>query len=478
MRKHFATLVCIVALGLGAAVSGEARDAKHIILIIGDGMHLEHEIAASRYLYGEDQGLSFHAFPYKNFMTTWDLSVYEKHGFKYDPQNFSAAHGYDPKRGGVAPYPLTPESELDREYLTAASTDSASAATAMATGVKTHKGKISPGLRTIAEMFRAQKGAAIGVVTTVPFDHATPAAFISHNEHRNHYYTGYDGYWGLGIGDEIAHSTRPDVMIGGGHPLENNPKFRPDKGYISRVLYSQLLNSGDYVVAEKAEGADGALTLRTKTQEAVDHGKKLFGLFGDFEGKFAVRYPAHDGMPRLLRTDRSDPDLTEAVSAALDVLARNPNGFFLLIEQGDIDWANHKNDFRWMIAAVIDLDEAVRKVEEFIDRPGDDIDWDNTLVIVTSDHANSYMRLNKVLGQGRLPRQKRLGLFGPKTPFIYPDGEVQYSSMEHTNELVSIYAKGSGAELFTGHEGVLYPGTRLIDNTHIFEVMKKTAGLQ
>jgi Alkaline phosphatase len=107
-----------------------------------------------------------------------------------------------------------------------ASTDSASSATAYSTGRKTDSGNISwlPGdpkdgrLRTIMEDYRDAKGAAIGVVSTVPFDHATPAAFMSHNMSRSNYYTGYRGYTGLGLADEIILKVKPDVVIGGGPP--------------------------------------------------------------------------------------------------------------------------------------------------------------------------------------------------------------------------------------------------------------------
>ena len=72
-----------------------------------------------------------------------------------------------------------------------------------------------------------------------------------------------------------------------------------------------------------------------------------------------------------------------------------------MVEQGDIDWANHDNDFRRMIAAVADLDEAVRGAVEFIDRPGDDLDWTNTVLVVTADHATGGLRLNPKEAPGR-----------------------------------------------------------------------------
>jgi alkaline phosphatase len=140
-----------------------------------------------------------------------------------------------------------------------------------------------------------------------------------------------------------------------------------------------------------------------------------------------------------------------------------------MVEQGDIDWANHANDYARMIGTVWDLHQAVQATIDFVNRPGDDIDWDNTLLIVTSDHGNSYMRLNpeKVLGAGDLPTQNEAG---------YPDEEVTYGTISHTNELVRLYAKGADAKLFERYEHAWYRDSAIIDNTHMFHVMMEAAG--
>jgi len=111
--------------------------AKHIILLIGDGMQLQHEIATSRYLTGEDEELSFHKFPYRVNVSTWDVTTYNKYATKfgkasYDSTAISPTTGYDPAQGGKRPSPLSsgsfayffPEG-TGKQY----ATDSASAAT-------------------------------------------------------------------------------------------------------------------------------------------------------------------------------------------------------------------------------------------------------------------------------------------------------------------------------------------------------------
>jgi alkaline phosphatase len=467
-----------------SSVNAKARPrfgpfAKHIILIIGDGMNIEHEIATSRYLYGKDSGLSFHRLPYQGNVATWDVDTYKNwSGGEYDPKAIVPTMGYDPNIGGKKPYPLGPELPGAENYLSAAATDSASSATAWATGYKTDAGNLAwlPGdpvdgeLKTIAELLREKKGYAIGVVSTVPFTHATPAAHVSHNVYRNNYDQ---------IGHEILTEVKPEVVIGGGHPgFGNDLSF----GYISQADYSVFKDpdySGEYVFVERAEGVDGGVSLLEAAQQAVKDNKKLFGLFGmagggNFESLDPQDLPS---TPTVKQFTNENPTFTEATLAALKVLSQDEDGLFLMAEQGDIDWANHANDFHRMVGTTYDLHMAVQAVIDFINQPDDNMDWANTLLIVTSDHSNSYMRNQTVLGAGDLPEQNGLGSCGyGGDKCTYPEGEVTYVSTNHTNELVRLYACGAGAKRFLKYEGKWYPGTRILDNTQIFHVMMEAAG--
>ena len=449
--------------------------AKHIILVIPDGIQMEHEIAASRYLYGSDNLLSWQDFQYKAYCTTWDVSTYNNYAAElekspYDESTFSPDIGYDIVLGGSAPYPID-KSGL-RSYLLDGATDSASAATAMATGQKTDESNVSwlhgdpdnGAIVTIAEKMRAQKNCSIGVVSTKPFSHATPACFVSHNPYRNNYYTGRNEYTGLGIADEIINVTKPEVVIGGGHPDYSS-------SYISQTLYESLKVSDEYVFVERSADNDGASALSRAAQSAIANNKKLFGLFGGPDGHFEPPV-AHDspGNPLVEKYSQENPSLAESALSALQVLSRDNDGFFLMVEQGDVDSANHANDYQWMIASMWDADEAVKSIVQFVDQPGDHIDWSNTLLIVVSDHANSFMRLSPgtILSIGDLPEQ---------VGTTYPNGEVSYGSWDHTNELVTVYAKGSASVLFYKYEGTHYPNTTIIDNTDIYKVMRDAAGL-
>jgi alkaline phosphatase len=258
--------LCLGAINAYAKEEKSCKSAKHIILMVGDGMNIEHEIAASRYLYGGDQDLSFHKLPYQANVATWDVSSYKYwSGNVYDPNAINPIYGYDPAKGGKRPYPLGPELPGAKSYLIAAATDSASAATAWATGYKTDSGNIAwlPGdpangsLMTIAELLREQKGYAIGVVSTVPFTHATPAAHVSHNASRNNY---------AAIGTEILNAVKPEVVIGGGHPgYSGAPSFN----YISANDYNYFKNgnSSEYVFVERMANVDGGVSVLNAAQE-------------------------------------------------------------------------------------------------------------------------------------------------------------------------------------------------------------------
>lgn len=470
----------ILCVGVFEAQAGDRghRRAKHIILMVGDGMNIEHEIATSRYLYGKDYDLSFHKFPYQANMATWDVSTY-KHwsGGTYDPNAINPFLGYNPAKGGKVPYPIGPELPGAQAYHTAKATDSASAATAWATGYKTDDGNIAwlPGdpdggvLKTIAELLREKKGYAIGVVSTVPFSHATPAAYVSHNKSRNNYHA---------ISEEILSTLKPEVVIGGGYAAGSSCTSPSASNYISQAAYTAVCNDTDYHVVTRATGVDGGVALLEAAQYAAKNGKKLFGLFGANGGNFESPEPNDlPGTPLVSLVTRENPTYAEASLAALKVLSQDPDGFFVMLEQGDIDWANHANDFRRMVGTTKDLNDGVQAVIDFINQSGDDIDWDNTLLIVTSDHSNSYMRNKQKLAAGDLPEQIGVGSCGYGGPACtYPNNEATYGNTNHTNELVRLYAVGAGAAKFHKYEGAWYPGTRIVDNTQMFHMMMGAAG--
>ena len=170
--------------------------------------------------------------------------------------------------------------------------------------------------------------------------------------------------------------------------------------------------------------------------------------------------------------------------AALRVLSQDPDGFIVLVEQGDIDWANHANDYRRMIGTTWSLNEAVKTAIEFVNEPGDEVGWNNTLLLVTADHGNSYMRLRRVhkkpvLRRGELPdRSGRIWINADGTSSYTPEtAPVFYGSGDHTDELMMLYARGKGINSLAKRQGKWYPGTQILDNTQLFEAMAEAAGV-
>jgi alkaline phosphatase len=471
---------------------------KHVILMIGDGMHLEEEMAYSRYRFGWDFGAVWHAFPYRNYVTTWDVTTYDRYAYgygapRYRAEAFDPTIGYAPDRGGVLPSPLQPTAVLEYFFTYLPRwpgdppmipfPDSASTATAIATGVKTEDGNIAwlPGdppdgeITTLAEEAKAKK-IAVGVASTVPFSHATPAAFVAHDPDRTAYHA---------IAADILHDFQPDVVIGAGHPAPLGAhRFLSQADYEGLVAHDTPPFDG-YTFVERHPGVDGTAALAEAAEAAIACDQPLVGLFGgsheNNEQWVAADAP---GAPAFTRPAIEDPPLAAIATATLQVLrARGgAHGFFAMIEGGDIDWAAHERDYAQLIATMYDFDEAVRAVIAFVDAPGDDVDWSNTLLIVTADHATGGLRLDRdpdvLLQRGDLPWQ--VPVPDRRIRHLYPDGEITWIAPEpgkHTNELVSVQARGAGLERFAAEEGAWYPGTRLLDDSQLHTVIAGALGL-
>jgi alkaline phosphatase len=86
-----------------------------------------------------------------------------------------------------------------------------------------------------------------------------------------------------------------------------------------------------------------------------------------------------------------NPLLTDMASAAIHVLSKNPKGFWLMVEAGDVDWANHDNNIDNSIGATLAGDNAVKTVTDWVEKHSN---WNESLVIVTADHGH-YLMLEK-----------------------------------------------------------------------------------
>jgi len=224
-------------------------------------------------------------------------------------------------------------------------TDSAAAATSFACGVKTYNGAIGVNLKkqpvtSILELAE-RNNKATGLVATSTIVHATPAAFIAHQEQRKMY-------------EEIAADflkTDIDVFIGGGK------KYFDRRESDERNLYDELKNKG-YLVKDYFD--TNLAYIKAKPNQ-----------------KIAFLTADDDPIPVL----QGRKYLNKAAELSIKQLSMNSEeGFFLMVEGSQIDWGGHANNSDYIVSELLEFDGMVGTV----------LDWamkdKNTLVIVTADH--------------------------------------------------------------------------------------------
>lgn len=300
-------------------------------------------------------------------------------------------------------------------------TDSAAAATALATGVKANYRAIGMdsdynAVPTILELTK-REGWSVGLVTTVQIAHATPAGFAAHVKDRSAM---------TEIASQIL-ANEVDVLLGGGED-----DFLP-RGVDGCFPGSGNRDDGRNLIEEAV--AVGYMYVCTPQDFlAVDPtaATRLIGLFGGEE--MIAPYA---------------PSLAEMTRTAIEILSQNPKGFFLMVEAGQIDWAGHDSIADDTIQFTLELDKAlIEALSYYGDNP-------NTLMIVTADHETGGMILN----------QDDSGSIRSDGPFQILGGGQFWVDWEgrgsHTPINVQVSAQGPYAEYLDG----TYP------NTFIFDVM-------
>jgi alkaline phosphatase len=287
---------------------------------------------------------------------------------------------------------------------------SAASATAMTAGVKSYLGAVNVDFEgrpaePIARTLQRERGFSVGVVTSVPISHATPAAAYANNVTRDDYQDLTRDLLGL---PSIAHRSQPlsgvDVLIGSGwnetvlEPGGQGLNFVPGNLFLTdqdrnRIDVSQ---GGKYRTVERTPGVNGTEALLTAARTAAGNNERLFGLFGVGGGHLPYqtadgKYNPTRGVNKSESYDSSDldenPTLAVMTQAALRVLETNERGFWMMVEPGDVDWANHDNNIDNAIGAVLSGDEAFAVITDWIDR---NRAWDRSVVIVTADHGHLF----------------------------------------------------------------------------------------
>jgi alkaline phosphatase len=421
---------------------------KYVFLVIFDGLDWQttraaaiHKTQQVNYANGRGTGLHFQDYTAEQttqfgFMCTTPLNSGTKTDSKkqvvLNPGGTTLG-GYNIEHGG--PNPWTPGT--DSAYLMGLSndpafrhavTDSSCSASSMTAGIKSYNNAVNVDgvghpVRTIAHWAQEQ-GYSVGAVSSVPISHATPAAAYAHNVHRDDYQNLTRDLLGL---RSTMHPQEPlpglDVLIGGGYGDLRDPKGRkavadlstdgtPKTPFVAENVYLteadlksvDTKNGGPYVTAVRTAGVNGKQRLQEAAREAANYRKRLLGFYG--VGKYAGHLPYatadgdfHPTVGRLSvgkstkhefeNYDSADlqenPTLVEMTSAAIEVLQTNAKGFWLMVESGDVDWANHDNNIDNSIGATLSGDAAVKTITDWVEKHSN---WRDSLLIVTADHGH------------------------------------------------------------------------------------------
>jgi len=353
------------------------RKAKNIILLIGDGMGIN-QVTAYRIAKGGPNYISaFDKFPYTGLIKTHAVNTLI--------------------------------------------TDSAASATAFSTGIKTVNGYLGVNkdkqvVRNITEMLH-EKGYVTSLVATSEITHATPAAFVVHNESRDNTDQ---------IAEELFRSNN-FISLGGGRDF-----------FIPEDLGGQREDNFDILSLIKEQES----YLESKddfNNFQFDPSKRIFGLF------------AKEGFVR----EDSEPNLLEMFNFTLEqskrMLVNNCAGFFIMAEGSQIDWEGHENNFYGVFKEMDEFDQVVSRALEYAKSD------QNTLVIVLSDHETGGL-LIETDDWNRDPE---------------PSNKMKISWNTavglgtHTGTMIPVFAYGPGAENIGG----------VMDNTDIFFIMEEALGI-
>lgn len=439
--KTMTLLLAALIVSLLSCGSQNRSTPQNVIIIIGDGMGFNQMQAGSLYLKGREDSLTAQQFPIRLAVSTFS----------------SNGKGYDAAKA-----------QADFEYLKEKPTDSAAAATALASGVKTSNGAIGVDTlkQPLANIFELAENAkkSTGVVTSVPFSHATPAGFVAHDTSRGNYFT---------IAEKMLLTSAADVIIGCGHPFYSNDGERlsePKFEYINAEVWQSVINGNAGADAD-GDGDGDPWTFIESRDDFKKIGSsaapsRLFGVAQAFStlqvGRKGEEAQVKPFEPPLTE---SVPTLDEMALAALTVLEQDKDGFYLMIEAGAIDWAGHANNSSRLIEEVAGLEKMVQAVVQWVETNSS---WQETLVIVTADHETGYLT-GPGSGNISTPDGKKEAFYSD----LVNRGKGQLPGMEwhssgHSNQLVPLFAKGAGSkgllELATGTDAVR---GKYLDNTDI-----------
>jgi alkaline phosphatase len=289
-------------------------------------------------------------------------------------------------------------------------TDSANSMSAYTTGHKTAVNAMGvyvsratdnlshPKVETIAELIKRNTKMSVGIVSDAELQDATPAAVVAHTRRRA------DKQY---IADQLKGSGA-EVILGGGSAY-----FLPQS-----VKGSKRKDEKNLVDSFKADGYQLAFTKQELLAASQSKStKKLFGVFhpDNMDGSLDRLYLKKNTVEQY----PDQPDLTEMTQSAIDVLSRNPNGFFLMVEAALIDKFNHPLDWERAAFDTIMLSNAVQIAKDFAKTHPD------TLIIVTPDHTHSGSISGVVHDDKPGPLREKVGVYAAAGYPNYPKADIK-----------------------------------------------------
>ena len=282
-------------------------------------------------------------------------------------------------------------------------------------------------------------GYAVGVTSTTPVNHATPASFFGHNIKRGNYYA---------IGQEIPQAGF-EFFAGGGllHPMGKD-------SCESKSLYD-IVAEGGYTIAngyadfQAKKDADKILLVQSEGSDQI--------------------------CPYALGRPEGALTLSQIVTAAITVLERNPKGFFLMAEGGLIDWTAHSQDLAGTIFETLDFDEAIAVAYAFYQRHPKE-----TLIVVTADHETGGIALgrkgynydltviDKIKNASATTDVEQYMNDQVSIDSVNEEARIGWTTTSHSGGPVPVWAIGTHAQLFAGRQ----------DNTDIPKKICAAMGVQ
>jgi alkaline phosphatase len=332
--------------------------AKNVILFIGDGMTIAHRTAARILSKGIKEGryggnLAIDDMPHMALISTAATNT-----IVTDSANSMSAYttGHKSCNNALGVYCAKNTSNFDH-----------------------------PKVETIGEVVKRRRNMALGIVTTTEIEDATPAGIVAHTRRRSDFNEIVEALYAL----------KPEVMLGGG-----SPNFIPKSKAGSKRKDEQ-----DFIAKFEAAGYAFATTdTEMKAAAAKPDTKRLLGLFNtkNLDGALDRRILKKGSVKDF----PDQPDLVDQTKVALSILAKNPNGFMLMVESGRIDKYTHSMDWERAVYDVIMLDNAVKAAKEWAAKRND------TMIVVVPDHAHPTAIIGNYIDErpGQLLRDK-LGIY-------------------------------------------------------------------